>query len=302
MENCCYTARFYRMYAFRESEMATEVVSNVDAKTVEGFGQEWSRYDQTSIPKEVLQAIFDDYFAIFPLERLTQESTGADFGCGSGRWAKLIAPKVSKLYCVDASEKALAVARRQLEGLASAAWICAPLDEALPIPEGSLDFAYSLGVLHHIPDTVRAMRACVKTLKPGAPFLVYLYYAFDNKPIWFRGLWRMSHYLRLLISRLPFKLKVVITEIIAALVYYPLSRCAAFLEKKGRDISHFPLAYYRKQPFYIMRTDALDRFGTRLEQRFTQQEVKQLMKATGLERIHIHPGVPYWCAIGYKSS
>ena len=43
--------------------------------------------------------------------------------------------------------------------------------DAMPIAPASLDFGYSLGVLHHIPDTAAAMRACVATLKPGAPLL-----------------------------------------------------------------------------------------------------------------------------------
>jgi hypothetical protein len=49
-----------------------------------------------------------------------------------------------------------------------------------------MDFGYSLGVLHHVADTEGALRAAVRTLKPGAPLLVYLYYAFDNRPRWSR--------------------------------------------------------------------------------------------------------------------
>ena len=62
--------------------------------------------------------------------------------------------------------------------------------DAIPLPDGSQDFGYSLGVLHHIPDTARAMADAVRKLKPGAPFLVYLYYDFENRPAWFRGLWK----------------------------------------------------------------------------------------------------------------
>jgi len=57
--------------------------------------------------------------------------------------------------------------------------------DAPGIPAGSQDFGYSLGVLHHVPDTAAAIRSCVTLLKPGAPLLLYLYYAFDNRPVWF---------------------------------------------------------------------------------------------------------------------
>ena len=48
-----------------------------------------------------------------------------------------------------------------------------------------MDFGYSLGVLHHIPDTCAGIKACARLLKRGGPFLVYLYYAFDNRAIAF---------------------------------------------------------------------------------------------------------------------
>ena len=42
------------------------------------------------------------------------------------------------------------------------------------------------------------------------------------------------------------------------------------LEKFGIDVSSVPLNDYRKKSFYFMKTDALDRFGTRLEKRFSK--------------------------------
>jgi len=67
----------------------------------------------------------------------------------------------------------------------------------------SQDFGYSLGVLHHVPDTAAAIHSCAALLKPGAPLLLYLYYAFDNRPRWFRWIWQLSNAVRLLIRRLP---------------------------------------------------------------------------------------------------
>jgi len=49
-----------------------------------------------------------------------------------------------------------------------------------------------------------------------------------------------------------------------------------------------------------MRTDALDRFGTRLEQRFTRAEITRMMRDAGLENIRFSDGFPYWCAVGFK--
>jgi hypothetical protein len=51
-----------------------------------------------------------------------------------------------------------------------------------------------------------------------------------------------------------------------------------------------------------MRTDALDRFGTRLEKRFTTKQIRDMMERAGLEDIVFSQTVPYWCAVGRKSA
>jgi hypothetical protein len=49
-----------------------------------------------------------------------------------------------------------------------------------------------------------------------------------------------------------------------------------------------------------MRTDSLDRFGTRLEKRFTKKQIIKMMEGAGLENILFSNTKPYWCAVGYK--
>ena len=90
------------------------------------------------------------------------------------------------------------------------------------------------------------------------------------------------------------------SQVIAATVYWPLARTAAVVERAGADVAAFPLSFYRDRSFYTMRTDALDRFGTRLEQRFTRAEMKRLMEDAGLDRIGFSERAPFWVAIGHR--
>jgi ubiquinone/menaquinone biosynthesis C-methylase UbiE len=272
---------------------------NLDIKTVEGFGEEWSRFDQTGMSETELHEQFERYFAVFPFEDLPAAAEGFDLGCGSGRWAKVMARRVGRLHCIDASAEALAVAKKNLAGAENAEFHHASVAE-IPLPDNSMDFGYSLGVLHHIPNTRQGIRSCVAKIKPGAPFLVYLYYAFDNRPAWFRAVWRISDIFRRATSALPFGLKKVVTDLIAAGVYFPLAKTAALLEKLGLNVDSFPLSVYRHHSFYTMRTDALDRFGTRLEQRFTRAQIAEMMESAGLENIRFSDGFPFWCAVGFK--
>lgn len=273
--------------------------NNIDHRTVAGFGEEWSHYDQGEQIDSELEGIFEQYFRIFPWSALPPDSQGFDLGCGSGRWARLVSPRVGHLHCIDASDRALEVAARNLRSVDNCSFHHASVDQ-IPLPDGSMDFGYSLGVLHHVPDTVAGLRCCVDKLKPGAPFLVYLYYALDTRPRWYRLLWRTSDLVRRGIAGLPAGAKLRTTQAIAAGVYWPLARLALVAEKAGVPVQNFPLSAYRSHSFYTMRTDALDRFGTRLEQRFTAPQIRAMMQQAGLEDIAFSTEEPFWCAVGYK--
>ena len=263
-----------------------------DPKTVEGFGFEWSVYDQEGSDPEAVQRSFDRYFEAFPWGSLEPGALGLDVGCGSGRWATRVRDRGYPVVALDASREALAVASRWLP---SGTLVNGSAVE-LPLADDSVDFAFSLGVLHHLPDTKGALFEVRRVLRPGAPFLVYLYYAFDNRPAWFRRLWRISDAGRWGIARLPDRVRLWVTRVIAAIVYWPLARTARLLERTGRDVDRVPLSGYRNQPLYVMQTDALDRFGTRLEKRYTRVEIEELLISAGFRDIAFKDGFPYWCA------
>ena len=162
---------------------------NIDKHTVEGFGDEWERFDQQSLSKKEHQEIFESYFSIFPWHDLPSLPVGFDLGCGSGRWAKLIAPRVKRLHCIDPSS-AIDIAKRNLAN-------------------------YYNCEFHHA------------------------------------------------------------------------------------GVDNMPLSAYRNRSFYTIRTDALDRFGTKLEQRFTKNEIKKMMETANLEKI-VFSEKNYWCAVGYR--
>ena len=115
--------------------------------------------------------------------------------------------------------------------------------DSIPLPDASLDFAYSLGVLHHVPDTAAAIHDVARKLKHGAPLLIYLYYAFDNRPRWFRAIWHVSAWVRVVVSRLPHALRLAASQFIAATVYWPLraSREGSKPPAGCRDPGHSPI-------------------------------------------------------------
>ena len=278
----------------------TENQKNMDANVVKDFGSEWSRFDQSGLSTTDHTEMFNDYFHIFPWAALPSKAVGADIGCGSGRWAALVAPRVGHLHLVDPSDDALSVARQNLANRANTSFHQASVDSLAFLDKESLDFAYALGVLHHVPDTREAIKSIALILKPGAPFLIYLYYAFDQRPWWFRALWRGSNMIRKVVSRIPARLKNIVCDGIALFVYLPFARTGWLLDQIGILPNAWPLAYYRDREFYVLRTDALDRFGTRLEQRFTRHEIEAMLLAAGFENIKFSDRQPFWCAVSTK--
>jgi ubiquinone/menaquinone biosynthesis C-methylase UbiE len=278
-----------------------DVTQNIDSDVTAGFGHEWStfRQNQDDFSATDRQAIFQSYFRIFPWNDLPADPVGIDIGCGSGRWSVLVAPKAGHLHLLDASEDALAVARQNLADATNVSFHLASVGN-IPLADNSLDFAFSLGVLHHVPDTMAAIRAIATKLKVGAPFLIYLYYALDNRPWWYRAIWSFSNIFRVIISQLPPTARLIVSQIIAVIAYWPLARFASIVERAGFSPAAIPLESYRDRKFYVMRTDAYDRFCTRLEQRFTRQQIEQMLTNAGFDEIRFSDAAPYWCAVGKR--
>ena len=274
-------------------------IQEKEKKVIKDFGDEWDTYPQDNLNDE-LKEIYTRYFSIFPESYLNQESVGFDMGCGSGRWGKFVAPKVKKLICIDPSSKALEVSKKNLSDFTNCEFINASVQEA-PLKDNSLDFGYSLGVLHHVDNTLAALESCVRKLKSGSPFLVYLYYKFDNRSFLFKFIWKISDIFRKLISIMPFKIKKFITSVIAIFIYFPLARFSKLLENLHISYEWLPLSFYKDFSLYTLKTDSLDRFGTKIEKRYTREEIKMMMEQCGLENINFSENEPYWVAVGFKT-
>lgn len=284
-------------YTSSVTESARDATANVDHATVNHFGTEWTNFTQAKgWGAEGLDKVFARYFAPLPNGALHPDAIVGDFGAGSGRWAVRVAPLVAHLYVLEPSPAAMSVARRNLALYDNVTYVTEPIGGP-SIPTRQLDVAYSLGVIHHVPDALRALRDVRKTLKPGGIFLGYLYYALENRPRWFRAIWRASDIVRAIVSRLPPSPKSRATNAAALLVYWPLARTARLLSKLGVPAVQFPLSQYADKSFYVMRNDALDRLGTPLEQRFTRPQISEMLRRAGFDvtTLKFSEREPFWC-------
>ena len=270
---------------------------NLDQGVIDGFGHEWAAFDYAETETaEALDAQFAAYCAPLDLEGFNSAtSVAGDFGAGSGRWSSRLAPYFSLVYALEPSDGANRVLKSKFTGDPK----IVVLQETVgvnSIPLASLDLAMSLGVLHHIPNTALAIKDVSRSIKPGGFFLCYLYYNLENKPTYYKMIFKVVNIVRRVISASPQKVRRLSATVIAAVVYWPLARLSKLLRKLGRNISNLPLHHYADMPFVMLANDALDRFGTSLEQRFSKAEITEMLSAADfdLSTLKFSEIEPFW--------
>jgi ubiquinone/menaquinone biosynthesis C-methylase UbiE len=271
-----------------------------ERKTIIDFGNQWLKFKQNYNQKSDLKQIFNNYFKIFPKKKfLNKKKIGVDIGCGSGRWASFIAKRVKFLYLIDASSKAVAVAKETMKNQENTKVLNKNIYN-LKLKKNFFDFAYCLGVLHHVKNIDLTLKNINHILKKNGVFLLYLYYSFENRSITYKFIWRLSNLLRILISNLPFLFKQFICDVIAFTIYFPISRLSKYISKLGMNFHYIPLYYYKDFSIYTLRTDSLDRFGSKIENRFSKTDIKKILIKTGFKDIKFSSSEPYWCVVCYK--
>lgn len=270
---------------------------NIDIDVVKSFGEEWKKFDYENTKlNDDLDLQFNAYSSPIDLSKFDPcSSVAADFGAGSGRWTFRLVPYFAEIYALDPSPGSIDVLIEKFKNSTQ----IKVLQESIgrnSILDHSLDLAMSLGVLHHLPDTAKGIADIAKKIKSGGTFWCYIYYKLENKSHFYRILFRASVLVRLTVSHMPYSLRRFFADMIAFFVYLPLARVARLLEMRGKNVANFPLHHYANMPYLMMRNDALDRFGTQLENRFSKEEIAEMLGSSGfdLTTLKFSEREPYW--------
>jgi SAM-dependent methyltransferase len=176
------------------------------------FGYQWKRWPRVQFESENAGRPMQGH-TLRMWERITGISSDIsqqvvlDIGCGPGRFIEVARRKGARVIGVDYSQAVEAAA----ENFAGDPDVCICQADALrlPIRQGSVDGAFSIGVLHHTPDPFRGVQAAYRAIRPGGWFAVSVYgkggyYDFPTVQMWrrlFHFLWPLfGHYPPLLYS------------------------------------------------------------------------------------------------------
>lgn len=282
----------------REISIFSTSGENIDLEVVQSFGDEWSKFHD--FPDETINEIAKEYFDIVDETMVNKNTYALDIGCGTGRWTRFLTGKAGFIEAIDPSQ-AIFAADTLLADISNVRLTKASTDN-IPFNDETFDFAMSVGVLHHIPDTQKAMQDCVKKVKKGGYFYCYLYHNLESRGIVFKTIFNLSELIRKVVCKLPPKLKRAVCDFLAIIIYMPLILLLRFLWALGfkKLAMKIPLSGYKDKSFFVIRNDSLDKFGTKLEQRFSKQEVIDMMSNSGLSEIVVSPISPYYHAVGKK--
>jgi SAM-dependent methyltransferase len=263
----------------------------VARRTQASFGYEWSVFNDWSLSGEVN---FQDYFGGLDLESL-RDGVVLDAGCGMGRHARQVAPYAGRLVAADFSA-AIEQAARNTATQPNVLCIQADILH-LPLADGSIDFAYSMGVLHHLADTRAALASLARKVRPGGRVRIYLYWKLHG---WRGLLLKVATALRVVTTRLPFHALRLFCWLLSLALWAGVVMPYRALSRLGvRTHESFPLFVYTKYPFRILYNDQFDRLSAPIERRFDADEVKALLESVGLTDVTVVARFG-WIADGVK--
>jgi SAM-dependent methyltransferase len=260
-------------------------------RTQASFGYEWTHFTDW---RQSGETNFNAYFEGVDLSSL-REATVLDAGCGMGRHARQLAPYAGRVVAVDFS-RAIDQAARTVAELPNVDCVQADL-LSLPLADGVFNFVYSLGVLHHLDATERALAGLVAKVKPGGRLRVYLYW---KRHGWQGQLLKVVTLMRRITIRMPFPILRAACAVLAAGLYGGVILPYRALSALGvRRLEHWPLFVYTKYSFNVIYNDQFDRFSAPLEKRYDADEVKDLLETAGLSNVRVHACFG-WVAEGTK--
>jgi len=231
----------------------------------QSFGFQWNTFDVQRVDED--REIFKIKTSFYPEE--LKGLRVLDAGCGGGRYAYVVGKAGANLEAIDLSN-AVEKAAGLCHGLNNVRIVQGDLLK-LPYKPASFDFVYSIGVLHHTPNTKKAFQSVARLVKPGGRMAVWIY----RKNTWPQEAINTS--LRAVTKRMPhWLLKPLMVGVGAGLGGIPVvNQTVARVVSFGSSVPDWKLR----------ACDAFDWYAPYYQYHHTPDEVKGWFKQEGFTDI-----------------
>ena len=298
--------KYHRRYLQNNPDLSKRMIENdqvadstieLKTKTLASFSYEWRTFDD-------LYEEYEDQFLswIAPLPpSFFQGKLTLDAGCGMGRHVVLVAQYGSEVVGFDLSE-AVEAAYRNSRHLPNVHIVQADIYSPPFPPE--FDFVYSIGVLHHLPDTREAFQRLTRLIKPGGYMSIWVYGREENflatNPL---------EMLRKITTKLPLKSLDILSLFLGEILHLTTkmyqfldgsSFLKGFVQKLPSRDYFLQIADYDPR---IKRSIVFDLLSTPLSKYFTKQELGEWFEDANFSDVKITwRNRNSWRGVGRKSS
>lgn len=241
---------------------------------VQNFSFEWTIHRVTQLDSATGRndsATTFDEKAGFSQEEL-QGKLALDVGCGTGRFMEIAASRGAEVVGIDLSF-AVESAYKNLGHLSNVHIVQADIFH-LPFKKPTFDIIYSIGVLHHTPNTKKAFQSLLPFLKYGGKIAIWVYDYYSHLPI------IMSRYYRILTTKMPKRLLYDLCYV--AVPYYYLLKIP-FLRHIFRAI--LPTAPWPDWRWRVL--DTFDWYSPQYQWWHTDHEIYTWFAEAGLKNIKV---------------
>lgn len=261
-----------------EPDRADEAWWRSERKTVASYSYQWRKFKQMypeweEVFRESIRPIQPDFFP---------GKLGLDAGCGFGRSLRYSAQYGAEMIGLDLSE-AIEAAVENTREFPNVHVVQGDIFNP-PVRAASLDFVYSIGVLHHLPDPRAGFLSLTRLLKPGAPMFIWVYKRGRGRQI------AVFTLVRAISTRLPLRLLSLASLLLAigqwALWIAPFRLLKRFRATRG-VADKLPFTYYARYPFRVLHTDWVDGLSVPLVNYYRPDEIAEWYRAAGHQRISI---------------
>lgn len=222
-----------------------KLIRPTHVETGRKFAEDWKAFPR--MDDRYKQQFFDWVAPVDP--EFLKDKLVLECGCGKGRHARIVAEsKVKAVYAVDVGE-AIDVAYKNVGHLKGVHLVQADI-ENMPF-RNDFDFAFSVGVLHHMDSPVSGFLSMASKLNDGGSALAWVYGRENN---WW--LIRIVNPIRIKItSKLPPALLMVLSAMIAAPLVVICKGVAAPWASVQKKYPFLPKLYYQDYFTYISKFD-----------------------------------------------
>lgn len=200
-----------------------------------------------------------------------------DAGCGNGRFAEIVAPYCKHLICLDIGNHIFKTKER-LKKFNNVTFIQTNL-ETIPLLNNSVDFVFSIGVIHHTPNPQKTLAELTRILKPDCKISIWVY----PHQYWGNPIKRIiSKSLRKILLKKDLKDQ---TKFLKKYLV-PIGKFQLFLENKGLKYFLFPLFLInvpRHKDENEMLATTIDYYLPQFIYTYSDIQLKSMFENCGLE-------------------